>query len=207
MRYYLSADTQKDTGDRLLSPTRPVPALAPGASSTAPTSPPITLTIPNNVALGSYYLLACADDTTAVAETNETNNCLASASTVQVARPDLIESGLGEPPATAARGSSFAVTETVVNQGVVAAGASTTRYYLSTDGVAMTKRLNGTRAVEPLGPGASSPAPRPRRCRFRTTRCSGTYRLLACADDTTTVTEGAETNNCQASSGTIVVTP
>ncbi len=121
MRYYLSTDTQKDAGDRLLSPTRSVPALAAGATSMGPTAPPIAVAIPNNVALGSYYLLACADDTTAVAETNETNNCLASASTVQVTRPDLVTTALSSPPPAALPGATFQVVDTVLNQGVSAA--------------------------------------------------------------------------------------
>ena len=39
------------------------------------------------MALGAYFLLACADDTTSVTESNEANNCLASATTVQVNAP------------------------------------------------------------------------------------------------------------------------
>ena len=206
-RYYLSADTQKNTGDRLLSPTRAVAALAPGAS---PSTPPfvLTVTIPANMPLGAYYLLACADDTTSVTESNESNNCLASTSTVLVTRPDLIEAGLSEPPATVARGGSFGVTETVVNQSPVTAGpSSTTRFYLSVDGVAKTKRLNGTRAVGVFGPGASSTASPATIVSVPNNTALGTYRLLACADDTTSVIEIDETNNCLASSGTIVVTP
>lgn len=157
--------------------------------------------------LGTYYLVACADDTTTVTESNETNNCRASAATVQVTRPDLIETGLGDPPAAAARGSSFFVTETVVNQSVVAADASTTRYYLSTDGVAKTKRLNGTRTIGPLGPGAPSPAPPTNSVSVPNNTVLGTYYLLACADDTTSVTESDETNNCQASATRVVVGP
>lgn len=36
---------------------------------------------------GSYYLIACADNTTTVTESDETNNCLASTTTVQVLVP------------------------------------------------------------------------------------------------------------------------
>jgi hypothetical protein len=34
--------------------------------------------------VGAYFLLACADDTGALPETNENNNCRSSAGTVQV---------------------------------------------------------------------------------------------------------------------------
>jgi hypothetical protein len=44
----------------------------------------VTVTIPSSVPAGVYYLLACADDTSAVNEVNEANNCLASVATVQV---------------------------------------------------------------------------------------------------------------------------
>jgi hypothetical protein len=47
-----------------------------------------------------------------------------------------------------------------VNQSPIPVGASTTRYYRSGDRVAKTKRLDGSRGIESLAPGASS-APSP----------------------------------------------
>jgi subtilase family serine protease len=44
----------------------------------------VNVMIPSATPPGAYYLLACADDMEAVAESNETNNCIASSSTVQV---------------------------------------------------------------------------------------------------------------------------
>jgi PKD repeat protein len=79
-RYYLSLDTLKDSGDKLLTGSRAVPSLAPGAQS----SGTLNVTVPTTTALGSYFLLACADDTQVVAENDETNNCKASATTVTV---------------------------------------------------------------------------------------------------------------------------
>ena len=73
----------------------------------------------NNMALGSYYLLACAYvDVTAVAETNEANICLASASTVQVTRPDLVTARRQreQPAGGRAAGVTFQVVDTVQNQ-------------------------------------------------------------------------------------------
>ena len=46
--------------------------------------------------------------------------------------PDLIETSVTNPPATALDGSSFSVSDTAQNIGTVTAAASTTRYYLST---------------------------------------------------------------------------
>jgi hypothetical protein len=47
----------------------------------------LTVTIPNGTGSGSYYLLACADDTNAVQESDENNNCIASVSKVSVTAP------------------------------------------------------------------------------------------------------------------------
>ncbi|MBI5195329.1 MAG: hypothetical protein HZA10_03290 [Nitrospirae bacterium] len=120
---------------------------------------------------------------------------------------DLIETSVSNPPATATIGSSFQVSDTVKNQGNITSGASTTRYYLSIDKRKDTtdKRLTGSRAVPALNPGATS------RGRVNVTipitTPAGTYYLLACADDTNTVAESNERNNCKASSTTVQVTP
>ena len=119
---------------------------------------------------------------------------------------DLIEISISNPPATAVVGSSFQVSDTVKNQGNIASGASTTRFYLSIDKRkdAADKRLSG-RAVPALNPAATS------RGRLNvtipTTTPSGTYYLLACADDTNAVVESSETNNCRASATTVQITP
>jgi subtilase family serine protease len=54
--------------------------LPPSASSTGS----LTVLVHREVSAGTYYLLACADDTQLVAESNESNNCRASTSTVTV---------------------------------------------------------------------------------------------------------------------------
>ena len=64
----------------MLTGTRPVGLLPAGA----PSSGTVNVTIPTSTAAGSYFLLACADDTKAVTETIETNNCKASAGKVTV---------------------------------------------------------------------------------------------------------------------------
>src|SRR6185503_3329507 len=120
-------------------------------------------------------------------------------------RPDLVETGITEPPAAARPGTTFSVTDTVKNQGGQSAGASTTRYYLSLDGApgGGDTRLTAVHAVTALAPGAVSkktvivtiPAAMP----------TGTFRLLACADDTKLVIESDETNNCLASAGAITI--
>jgi subtilase family serine protease len=79
-RYYLSLDAVKSAGDLLLSASRTLPGLAAGASHTGT----VTLTIPTVTPLNTYFLLACADGPNTVVETDETNNCKASTTTVTV---------------------------------------------------------------------------------------------------------------------------
>ena len=74
-RYYFSLDTKKTAKDSLLTGTRAVPTLAPGQNSTDS----VTVGVPATIAPGTYYLLACADDLKKAAESNELNNCKASA--------------------------------------------------------------------------------------------------------------------------------
>lgn len=116
-----------------------IPLLDPGGLSTGT----VTATVQNNCsifgcaypALGMYFLLACADDGKVVPETDETNNCRASMSQVNVTQPDLVVTAMTNPPAVMAPGGTFPVTDTTQNQGLVPAAASTTRFYLSTDTV------------------------------------------------------------------------
>jgi subtilisin family serine protease len=203
-RYYLSLDGVKNAGDTLLTGSRAVPGLAAGASH----SGTVTVTIPPTTPVNSYFLLACADDLSRVAETNEASNCLATpTAAVTVTRPDLVENSVSAPPVTKARGTAFTVTDTVLNGGAVASGVSTTRYYLSLDAVKGTgdTLLTGSRTVPGLAAGGTHsgtatvtiPAATP----------LNTYFLLACADDAKSVVETDEANNCKASSTTVTVTP
>ena len=204
-RYYLSVDTAKSAGDVLLSGTRAVPALAAAASSTGT----VTVTVPGATAIGTYFLLACADDTGAVAETNEANNCIASTTTVDVQSgaggPDLVVTAVSNPPATATFGGTFAVTDTTANQGSTPVLATKTRYYLSLDTVKSTddKLLTGARRIPPLAAGGSSTGTKVVTVKLSTRL--GTYFLLACADDRFAVAETDETNNCRASATKVIV--
>ena len=192
-RYYLSLSTAKASAS-LLTGKRPVPALAAGASS----SGTVKVAVPSGIASGTYYLLACADDTGVVIEGNEKNNCLAAA-TVVLATPDLIEASVGNPPPAASAGDTIPVTDTVQNQGDAPAGKSVTRYYLSTSRTkgSGAKLLAGSRSIPLLAPAATSSGT------VDVTIPAGTapakYYLLACADAGNKVIEAVETNNCSAS--------
>jgi hypothetical protein len=203
-RYYLSLDTTWSSNDVLLTGSRSVPTLVPNNQSTGT----VTVTISSSTALGTYSLLACADDTKIAAESNEGNNCVASAATVRVeatqaARPDLVVTTVTSP-STVVRGQSLQITDTTRNQGTVSAGGSRNRYYLSAD-PAMNgdKRLNGRRDVPSLAAGAQSTGTVAVAVPKNTT--PGVYYLISCADDQVAVSESDETNNCTASATRVTV--
>ena len=152
-------------------------------------------------------MLACADDTGVVTELDDDNNCQASATTVQVARPDLVVTLVSNPPPAVAPGGQFAVTDSVKNEGAVSSASSATRYYLSADGQKGSgdTLLIGSRGVPSLAAGASHAGPAITVTLPSTTAVSRYY-LLACADDTGTVTEMDNGNNCRAATTTVQVT-
>jgi hypothetical protein len=200
-RYYLSTDSEKGSGDILLTGSKAVPSLNPGAI----VSGSVTVTVPASTPLGSYLLLACADDLHVVSELDESFNCGASFALIQVALPDLRETTVSDPPAGLNAGQGFSVTDTVQNFGSAAAASSTTRYYLSTD---TTKDsgdhlLTGKRSVPSLNSGQSSTGTVS--VTIPSTTAAGIYHVLACADDSGSVSETSDTNNCRASKGTVTV--
>ena len=202
-RYFVSADATRGAGDVLLAGTRSVPALAAGGTSTGSR----TVTIPAATPLGTYYLIGCADDLLKVRETNEANNCVTAATRLSVAWPDLVTTSLTNPPASRVRGSTFTMTDTVRNSGAAPAAASTTRYFLSLNGVkdAADLLLTGTRSVVALQPNASSTGSRV--VSVPTSTPFGRYRVIACADDLSKVGESNNANNCRASATPVAVGP
>lgn len=202
-RYYLSADAVHDAADIPLSGTRAVAALAAQATSTGN----VDVTVPGTVAVGQYSVLACADDTSLVAESNENNNCLA-AGVISITAPDLRQTQLNNPPTTARRGASFVVRDTTENAGNGLAAASTTHYYLSLDKAKNSGdiRLTGSRSVPQLARSTSSGGTA--NVTVPAAAALKTYYLLSCADDPRTVNfETSESNNCRASAGAIRIIP
>jgi subtilisin family serine protease len=201
-QYYLSPYTTKGTNARLLGGSRTIPALAAGATS----SGTVTVTVPLDMAVGSFYLLACADDTNLVLETNETNNCAASPTKLQVG-PDLIESAVSSSAMLIGAGSSFQVSDMTTNQGGGNATASVTQYYLATYTTksSNSRLLSGNRSVPALAAGMSSSGMVI--VTVPSDMAVGSFYLLACADDTNLVTETNETNNCAASTTKLQVGP
>jgi hypothetical protein len=131
-----------------------------------------------------------------------------SADTLRVALPDLVATGVSNPPPVLGRGNGFAVTDALLNQALVGAAASTMRYYLSTDRVrgGADRLLAGTRPVPALGAGQSDTGTAS--AIIPATTPLGTYYLLACADDLAPkMAEGNESNNCATSASTVRVAP
>lgn len=181
-----------------------------------------TVTIPSNTTSGAYFILACADRTFVINEQNENNNCRASATTITIGGADLVQTSVSVTPMTVPQSGTIDVMETVTNTGIATAGASVTRFYLSTDpvkssndGYMWASTGSGAipqRNVPSLNGGGSSTG---------TTNlvlfvvdsmgyhpiAPGTYYIIACADQTQVVGETSETNNCTASATTFTVTP
>jgi len=183
--FYLSVNFSLDSGDKFLG-SRNVPALQPGQTSSAST----TLTIPAGTELGQYFILISADDTKAVQESAETNNV--SYGTTRVG-PDLTVSAL-TGPLSATAGATIQVTDTVKNTGGGAAGASTTRFYLSANFTfEPTDPEIGNRAVGPVGPSLTNAGPAS--VTIPTGTAAGTYYIIAVSDADNAVPESLETNN------------
>jgi subtilase family serine protease len=186
-RFYLSSEPLLDSSATLLPESRPVPPLAAGATSSGPT----TIVIPAGFATGKFYLIAAADGGGAVEETEEDNNNLSR--TIKVGG-DLTVSSLAVP-ATAGAGAAIVITDTTMNAGAGPVAPSTTRFYLSTDGLvdASDVLLPGERAVNGLAAGASSTGSTTVIVPSSTT--AGSYYVIAKADADALVAETDETNN------------
>jgi len=194
-RFYLSANSTLEGSDALIG-TRSVPALAAGASS----SGPITVTIPQGTAAGTWYVIANADGEGVVAEASETNN--AYSRTIKIG-PDLDITALSAPAAAAA-GQAIVVTDTTKNQGGGAAGPSVTQVFLSANGsLDSSDILAGSRSVPALAAGASSSGSITVTIPEGT--ATGMWYIIARADGEGVVSETSESNNT--SSRSIMVGP
>ncbi|MBI4837940.1 MAG: DUF1566 domain-containing protein, partial [Nitrospirae bacterium] len=115
--------------------------------------------------------------------------------------PDLVISAL-VVPSTATAGQAITISETTKNQGTASAGASTTKYYLSTNATYEAgDTLLGSRSIPSLASGATS------RGRARVTipsgTTAGTYYIISRADAGRVVSESNENNNNKARAITI----
>jgi subtilase family serine protease len=141
------------------------------------------------VSSGTWYLIANADDERAIAETVETNNTRAVSLLVG---PDLSVTTF-TLPFTVSAGSAITVSDSVKNVGAAEAGASTIRFYLSTNALLDAEdQLLGGRSVPALAAGATSTGTTPITIPLG---ISGACYVFAVADGTSVVAEASETNN------------
>ena len=186
--FYLSSNTLFDAADKFIG-SRPVGALGPGQTQVMSS----IVQIPADTPTGSYFVLARADANGQVTESVETNNT--AAGSIKIG-PDLTESGLSVA-GTLKAGGLINITETTRNAGGGAAGASTTRFYLSSNGALDANDVFFcSRDVPALGPGGTSLATTP--CTIPAGTAPGNMFLIGVVDGMSAVTETAETNNTQA---------
>jgi subtilase family serine protease len=183
--FFLSSNLMLDGADMRLQPSRAVPLLGAGGSSTGTT----TLTLPN-VPAGGWFLLANADDGNVVPETGEGNNVRFAG--LQIG-PDLTFLSVASPSSGVA-GTSITITDTVRNFGLDEAAATVVRYYLSTNAAldAADIQLNAGRAVPALAPNASNTGSATVPLPSGTT---GSFWIIVVADGDHTLAESSEFNN------------
>jgi subtilisin family serine protease len=200
-KFVLSVDTVIGPGDIPLPERQTVPSLAPGVSLQSS----ISLSIPAQIAGGTYYLVAAADADDVLFETEEDNNLRLRQVSIG---PDLTVTSISVPPG-AAPGVSLNLPFTVANIGTVAAPPSALRVYWSTNtsldaadtplttasigGIAVSGSVSGEIAV-------TIPA----------NAAVGAYYVIAEADATDSIEEVRENNNTASASvklgGDLIVT-
>ena len=185
--FYLSADWIFDAGDTSLNVSRSIPPLAAGGTSSAQT----TLTIPAGTPSGVYYIIARVDPPNAILETQEGNNTGWFSTRIG---PDLWAKSFWMSPTKGVAGATVTANDTVMNQGGAPAGASTTRYYFSTNTTLdANDTLVGQRAVPALAVGASSNGAIP--VQIPPGTAAGNYYFIVQDDALGVVDESPETNN------------
>lgn len=116
---------------------------------------------------------------------------------------DLVVSSVSAPR-TAGPGSTIAVKDTTKNRGPNSAGASTTRFFLSTNRtLGAGDVLLGSRAVPSLAPGAVSSASSP--IKIPDATAPGTYYIVAKTDGDDALLETREDNNTSATRSISIV--
>ena len=190
LRYYRSTDAAITTSDMEVG-TDAIGVLAAAGSS----SQSVDLTAPDTS--GTYYYGACVDAVTD--ESDTTNNCSGSVEvTVPEPKPDLVVGTPSVSDSGPEAGGTFTLSATVKNEGEGSSGATTLRYYRSTDTTIMASDTSaGTDAIAELAAAGSSD----QSVELTAPDTSGTYYYGACVDAVTD--ESDTTNNC---SGSVEVT-
>jgi len=206
---YLSTDTVIDAADAVIYGAS-VPPLGAGGSDVRSC---LTMTIPAGTLPGTYYILATADRTGNIAESNETNNSAADGTVVVIAPPpppDYAISSLNRTDSgSRSPEQSIQVSFTTKNQGIGAAIAvSTTSIYLSSDTII--EALHDIKLyddpVPALVAGATDAHTSVAMVIPKGT-AAGTYYIGAIADRAGNIAENYETNNTRYDGTVVVGTP
>jgi len=129
VRLYLSQDLNQDDNDIYLAYGTIDPIEA-GAKITVSGA---DISLPDNLASGTWYALLIVDAAQAVDETNEENNQASTPIKVQGLAPDLLITNMALFPAIITPGSNVRITFNVANNGPVQAAPVKTTFYLSGD--------------------------------------------------------------------------
>jgi subtilase family serine protease len=199
---YLSADDQFDAGDPRLG-TWTQAGLDP--DELFQTSG--TVQVPVATVDGGYHLLVFADDLEELDENSEDNNIVLSSVLLNVAppsHPDLVVESVGFSPTSVEAGQTITVSDVVRNDGVEASGSFRVGIYLSADALITTADLLiGQRSVSSLAVGSSASGSGSMTVPLFIS--AGNYFVGAVVDDLDAIVEMDETNNGQASNGTLSV--
>ncbi len=190
---YLSSDATITSADTRIG-SRYIYNMAAGVSY----SQTISATIPSDLAAGSYYLGAIADDTGLQIESNEDNNARVATTPLQVSQDvDLLITALNTPDSQVYRGSAIGVTYTIHNAGGSPTDSgSWVGIYLSSDTTITSADTRiGSRYIYNMAAGVSYSRTIPATIPSGLT--DGTYYLGAIADDTGLQTESNEDNNAR----------
>lgn len=197
--FYLSTDSIITTSDRYLG-QRYVTGLGGGGINGWNSN----ITIPANVAAGTYYIGAIADYSNLVMETNETNNAIAG-NAITINNPDLTLTSL-TGPAKGSQGSAITISDTVQNQGTGNSVGFYIGYYVSTDSAITTAdRYLGRRYVGSLTAGAVNSANTT--VTIPANLSAGTYYIGGIADYTNVLSEANELNNTLAGNTIAIFKP
>ncbi|MFN8438796.1 MAG: CARDB domain-containing protein [Cytophagales bacterium] len=188
--YYLSSDSTYNVGDTYLTYSSSS-SLAAGSFTTF--SPSIY--IPSTTPTGNYYIIAVADYSGSVTETNENNNTKSLKISVQVAGSDLVVTNFSATSTNVAYGNYFYPSVVVKNQGsTYTSNYSYVGYYLSTDSVYSIgdTQLSYSSSVYLSAGSSTSLSPS---LYLSSSITPGTYYIIAVADYNNYETEINENNN------------
>ena len=204
---YLSLDGQVDASDTLVS-FRSLTGLDVNQTN----SDSGTVTLPSNLADGTYQVLWMADDLEQVSETDESNNVQPGLGTLVIGSGggsslcELVPQDITFSPAVQDVGQTIQVDESVLNVGPNPSPTFQMAVYLSNDDLwDSTDRLLGFRTIPSLGINATSASVN-QSFQLPSDLTAGIYRLILVADDSDLASETNENNNVLVAATSLGVT-